>query len=229
MTFQRKTNENGNALFLILIAVALFAALSYAVTQSGRGGGSIDNEKALILASQTTQYPASIRTAVTRMVITGTSVGTLDFATTGLGNTSDEVFSANGGGVAIQPPPANSTVDPAEVWQFLDALHATTGWYIENVGTNTSTSGRDIVAVLEGVTSGVCSQINRGLGITDAVQSNAAVTFTGDGALAYTAGGSANTFGLMYPVGDEVAQPFACYENGASSGNFVYYHGLVEQ
>lgn len=62
--------EKGNALFLILIAVALFAALSYAVTKSSRSGKTdISQDKANIVASAVLGYGAGIKNAVTRVKI----------------------------------------------------------------------------------------------------------------------------------------------------------------
>lgn len=63
--------NTGNALFLILIAVALFAALSYAVTNSGRGGGGIDRETAEINAAQLMNVSAQLKAAYQRLKIIG--------------------------------------------------------------------------------------------------------------------------------------------------------------
>lgn len=67
-----KNKSAGNALFLILIAVALFAALSYAITQSSRGGGAnVSREQMQIKASQLISKMAEWRAAVQRMRAAG--------------------------------------------------------------------------------------------------------------------------------------------------------------
>lgn len=116
--------ESGNALFLILIAVALFAALSYAITQSGRGGAGIDKEQAGIAAAQLAQYAAQIEQTIMRMqVVSGCSTAKLSFYHDSSGDgvvqtdgtdvyynsnspTPDEchVFYKDGGGMTYQAP-----------------------------------------------------------------------------------------------------------------------------
>lgn len=101
----------GNALFLILIAVALFAALSYAVTQSGRGGAGIDAEQAQIEASQILQYATALKTATDRLkIINGCSKQEFSFENatvpgyTNAGAPTDKschIFDQNGGGLSL--------------------------------------------------------------------------------------------------------------------------------
>lgn len=60
-------NNQGNVLFLILIAVVIFAALSYAITQSSRGNGNIDEEKQTLDASVLRNCISSVETGKLRV------------------------------------------------------------------------------------------------------------------------------------------------------------------
>ena len=65
-------SQRGNILFLILLAVVLFAALSYAVTSSMRGGGkSASTENAELAAAEILQWFAAVDNAVMRMHLVG--------------------------------------------------------------------------------------------------------------------------------------------------------------
>ena len=64
-----RTKQSGNVLFLILIAVALFAALSYAITSSSRGGGNIAREKAILEISTVMQWYATAQANMQRLAI----------------------------------------------------------------------------------------------------------------------------------------------------------------
>lgn len=225
--------EAGNVLFLILIAVALFAALSYAVTQSTRGGGDSDNETTLINSAQVTQYPAGVRTAVVRMIIGGVAIEDLEFnppsafadCTGATTNYDACVFHPEGGGATYaEAPGALMSGGSAGTWHFNAEFE------IVNVGTSSAASadGNDIIAFLPGISKSVCNRVNEELGVSgDTVTgADASGDYTVDMEDGYTIPsaefilGDASTLGLS-------GQPFGCFQNQAA--DYVYYHVLVEQ
>ncbi len=69
--------QSGNVLFLILIAVALFAALSYAVTQGGRGGNNMLKEEKYMSSARLTEIGATMQSAALRMVLSKTPIDSI--------------------------------------------------------------------------------------------------------------------------------------------------------
>lgn len=252
---QKRKGERGNVLFLILIAVALFAALSYAVTQSTRsGGGDASKEKSLVSSASITQYPASIKTATVRMIVSGgVAVENLNFTkpaafsnlidpdvtTTGLttaNSVKNAVFHPKGGGATYTDGPSSvSSTGVAQAWVF-NPRNA-----VRNVGT-TATSGIDqatvdIIAFLPNMNVGVCQKIHEQLGMPYSTASaDLAANFpliTGVDIATNMDYQTANNGIPASPGGALITstvldgQPQGCFRKAAD--NYVYYHVIVER
>ncbi|MFA5593494.1 MAG: hypothetical protein WC989_09310 [Micavibrio sp.] len=157
--------EKGNVLFLILIAVALFAALSYVVTQSTRSGsGSTEREKNILSGAQMTQYPTALRTSIIRMVLGGSSVENIKFdapGSTGFTMVSAPllVFHPQGGGASYQMGAAELSADGVPLPWYYNAE-----FQVDGIGMN-GAGGNELIAFLPGVAGGVCRQVNEQIGI----------------------------------------------------------------
>lgn len=97
-------SEKGNVLFLILIAVALFGALTYAVTSSSRtGANTTEKEQAKLDQAVMDNYMSAINFGKMRLEMAGCS--SIDYtapADQGAGDKSCHIFHPDGGGVAYQ-------------------------------------------------------------------------------------------------------------------------------
>jgi hypothetical protein len=69
---KRTPAERGNVMFYILIAVALLAALIFAVAQSGRGNiQQVSEEKARLFATEIIQYTGTMANGVAQLRLRG--------------------------------------------------------------------------------------------------------------------------------------------------------------
>jgi hypothetical protein len=235
--------QSGNVLFLILIAVALFAALSYAVTQSTRsGGGSTDREQALLGSAALTQYPTSLRTSVIRMILGGLDVRNLAFngpAAFGSVSTTRLVFHPDGGGAVFQAAPADVMASGAAGTWSHNAQMA-----VPQVGRDGS-GGNDLIAYLAGVGQSTCQRINEELGFA---VSGECGTYQADyvPTVVVTADTDITTNMInTYTFPSSPTQSITCtggtasafngkasgcfYDTTLNSGNFIFYSVIIER
>ncbi|MEM6781224.1 MAG: hypothetical protein AAF569_05125, partial [Pseudomonadota bacterium] len=67
-----KRSENGSAIFYILIAIVLLAALTYSFTQSTRtSGDNLTDQQASLIASEIIEYGNTITNAVQKLKLRG--------------------------------------------------------------------------------------------------------------------------------------------------------------
>ncbi len=105
-------SQRGNILFLILLAVVLFAALSYAVTSGMRGGGNdASPEKAQALASQIVNHATLVENTIQRLKVSGCRDTEISFQNGTFGGYTNSnspadmhcrVFNPAGGGLSPQ-------------------------------------------------------------------------------------------------------------------------------
>lgn len=234
--------QKGNVLFLILIAVALFAALSYAVTQSTRSSGDSGRETNILNSAQITSYPNSLRLAVLRMMIDGRAITDLEFndpGTFGTRPVRNLVFHPSGGGATFANAPT-SMMDA-------DGPNTDGTWYynmefeVPEIGITSDDNtdvGNDLIAFLPGVTLAVCQRINVESGVT--ASANAAVPVVTTSIQGGAAGDYDFNMDDAYTVpvtrdetldasGNELTgHAFGCFRNTAS-GDYVYYHVINER
>ncbi|MBX2834717.1 MAG: hypothetical protein KTR28_07070 [Micavibrio sp.] len=156
-------SQRGSAIFMILIAIALFAALSFAVGNMMRGGNSdmLTEERAALTANGILDYAALLKRTIQDLRISNACEDTdISFANTTVAgftngaNVSCQVFHSSGGAAKYTAPAADAGT--ATEWTF-------TGHHsIHQVGGTPNAS--DLLMILPNVNDAVCSQINQKLG-----------------------------------------------------------------
>lgn len=192
--------QRGNILFLILLAVVLFAALSYAVTSSMRGGGpDASSESAVTAASEIINYAVLLETTVQRLrLVNNCALKEISFENSIVSgfesnypraDKSCNLFDAAGGGVSWKTPDSSWFVDSATVsgytgpgGQYKEFTFPVTVC-VHGAGTgicDNTAATKDLVVGLKYLTQSVCDAINKKLGYATISVNNAALAGNGD-------------------------------------------------
>lgn len=231
----KQFTQKGNVLFYVLVAVALMAALSYAISQSTRGNlQQLSRERARLLASEIVEYSTIVANAVGQLRLRGVddsdlcfndeAWGPADYDHDGCSDTQNRIFHTDGGGVILTRPPedAMNPADlPDQIWHFT-AENA-----VQDVGTTCFESAcAELIIYVDELRLSVCQEINKLIGIqkiSDQPPSDNSLTFER----------FKGEFNVEDVIGDEAGgkaikgETAGCFEKTGSPSEYVYYRVLI--
>ena len=227
---RQSLTERGNALIYVLIAIALFGALSFTLSRQTDSSevGSLDSERANLYIGQMTSYAAQTQSSIDQMLFTSASdIDDLDFTPPGdptfdTGIVIHKVYHPSGGGLnpgrLPQEAVAQVVSDPMP------------GWYLgrfNNIDWTESTAD-DVILTAFQISEELCNRINANIDASLATPPSSSVQLRNiliDDALhggtnvELTTGG-----GQICPECNNRAA--LCIENG---GVYAFYSVIVDQ
>lgn len=175
---QGDRSETGSALTYILVAIALFAALSFAMSQMGRQGGNLGEETVQIQAGEIMQYANAIHRGVRKMKIEGVAGneicfdhdawGHADYNHSGCSVDTNRLFHPDGGSITFQRGEERwydltssviATVNDPGEW-VISARYEITDIGTDGGGANTVAENAEIILATAPIHDQICSRIN---------------------------------------------------------------------
>ncbi len=157
-TTTNHTNEHGNVLVMVLLAIVLIGALSVAIQGTSQQSNHIDDETLLFRVSETQRYATEIERGITFILQNGYSEADIRFSHPNAHNdygdlsadtdTGDQMFDRLGGAAKYSSPPEG--VNDSSPWEFYG--HTA----LPHVGSDEA----ELIALLPNVTEKFCNRIN---------------------------------------------------------------------
>lgn len=225
-------NQNGSAIVWILVAVALFAALTYAFNSTSRVSiGNLSSAQAESYANEIIAYGNDVRTAVKRLRLRQCTDDEISFennVVAGYANGNSpasnkcHIFESEGGGLTWKNPPT-SAINGSGQYAF------TASNEFDSTGnTCGAATCSELVLFITDVSDAVCIEINNSFGIINPSSAPPTDTdftttpqFIGNYTYATTIGDEAGGLNL-------VNQKSGCFRD-VTDGENVYYNILIDQ
>jgi hypothetical protein len=234
--------QTGNAMIYVLIAVALFTALSFTVSRTTKTSGNLSMEKATLAAQQIISYAEKINGAVQNLMLQNSCLGTqISFENATMAgytnaaapaNKKCHIFDLAGGGMNFEMPDGDALDTVAAAASAFPAGALVGNYFftgkvcVDNVGSGPvatcatdGLSNEELLLILPWVSQSVCTAINTIL------KNSAAILQDNDGSFDNTKFTGTYADGFAIGRAGFTTYPNGCYQStAAGSSPGVGYH-----